>query len=64
MDVTNKDQLLVVASCKVNLRNKPQFYAVIKDESGHTVKEFEIENNTVDTVKNGKRPPHGNAGAG
>lgn len=51
VDVINKDQLLVVASCKVNLRNKPQFYAVIKDESGHTVKEFEIENNTVDTVK-------------
>ena len=31
VDVINKDQLLVVASCKVNLRNKPQFYAVIKD---------------------------------
>lgn len=54
VDVINKDQLLVVASCKVNLRNKPQFYAVIKDESGHTVKEFEIENNTVDTVKTEK----------
>lgn len=51
VDVINKDQLLVVASCKVNLRNKPQFYAVIKDESGHTVKEFEIEDGAVDTVK-------------
>ena len=53
VDVINKDQLLVVASCKVNLRNKPQFYAVIKDESGNTVKEFEIKNdtNTGDTVK-------------
>ena len=51
VDVINKDQLLVVASCKVNLRNKPQFYAVIKDESGHTVEEFEIENGAVDTVK-------------
>lgn len=56
VDVINKDQLLVVASCKVNLRNKPQFYAVIKDESGNTVKEFEIENdtNTGDTVKTEK----------
>ena len=54
VDVINKDQLLVVASCKVNLRNKPQFYAVIKDESGNTVKEFEIKNdtNTGDTVEN------------
>lgn len=53
VDVINKDQLLVVASCKVNLRNKPQFYAVIKDESGHTVEEFEIKNdtNTGDTVE-------------
>lgn len=51
VDVINKDQLLVVASCKVNLRNKPQFYTVIKDESGHTVKEFEIEDGAVDTVK-------------
>lgn len=53
VDVINKDQLLVVASCKVSLRNKLQFYAAIKDESGHTVKEFEIENdtNTGDTVK-------------
>lgn len=53
VDVINKDQLLVVASCKVNLRNKPQFYAVIKDESGHTVKEFEIktDTNTGDTVE-------------
>ena len=31
VDVINKDQLLVVASCKANLRNKLQFYAVIKD---------------------------------
>ena len=56
VDVINKDQLLVVASCKVNLRNKPQFYAVIKDESGHTVEEFEIKNdtNTGDTVETGK----------
>ena len=54
VDVINKDQLLVVASCKVNLRNKPQFYAVIKDESGHTVKEFEIEDGAVDTVKTEK----------
>ena len=52
VDVINKDQLLVVASCKVNLRNKLQFYAVIKDESGHTVEEFEIENGAVDTVEN------------
>ena len=56
VDVINKDQLLVVASCKVNLRNKPQFYAVIKDEFGHTVQEFEIKNdtNTGDTVKTEK----------
>ena len=55
VDVINKDQLLVVASCKVNLRNKPQFYAVIKDESGHTA-EFEIKDdtNTGDTVETGK----------
>ena len=31
--------------------NKPQFYAVIKDESGNTVQEFEIEDGAVDTVK-------------
>ena len=56
VDVINKDQLLVVASCKVNLRNKPQFYAVIKDEFGHTVQEFEIKNdtNTGDTVETDK----------
>lgn len=37
VDVINKDQLLVVASCKVsNKRNDLKFYAVIKDESGHT----------------------------
>lgn len=55
VDVINKDQLLVVASCKVsNKRNDLKFYAVIKDESGHTVQEFEIENNTVDTVKTEK----------
>lgn len=54
VDVINKDQLLVVASCKVSRNNNLQFYAVIKDESGHTVKEFEIENNTVDTVKTEK----------
>ena len=54
VDVINKDQLLVVASCKVNLRNKPQFYAVIKDESGNTA-EFEIGGGAGDTVekKNG-----------
>ena len=52
VDVINKDQLLVVASCKVSLRNKLQFYAAIKDESGHTVEEFEIENGAVDTVEN------------
>ena len=46
VDVINKDQLLVVASCKVNLRNKPQFYASIKDESGNTVQEFEIKTDT------------------
>lgn len=51
VDVINKDQLLVVASCKVNLRNKPQFYAVIKDESDNTVQEFKIEDGAVDTVK-------------
>lgn len=51
VDVINKDQLLVVASCKVNLRNKPQFYAVIKGESGNTVQEFKIEDGAVDTVK-------------
>ena len=55
VDVINKDQLLVVASCKVNLRNKLQFYAAIKDESGHTA-EFEIKDdtNTGDTVETGK----------
>ena len=54
VDVINKDQLLVVASCKVSPRNKLQFYAVIKDESDHTA-EFEIEGGAVDTVekKNG-----------
>ena len=53
VDVINKDQLLVVASCKVSTRNNLKFYAAIKDESGNTVKEFEIENdtNTGDTVK-------------
>lgn len=51
VDVINKDQLLVEASCKVNLRNKPQFYAVIKDESDNTVQEFKIEDGAVDTVK-------------
>lgn len=51
VDVINKDQLLVVASCKVSLRNKLQFYAVIKDESGNTVQEFKIEDGAVDTVK-------------
>ena len=45
VDVINKDQLLVVASCKVSLRNKLQFYAAIKDESGHTA-EFEIKDDT------------------
>ena len=56
MDVINKDQLLVVASCKVSTRNNLKFYAAIKDESGNTVKEFEIENdtNTGDTVKTEK----------
>ena len=56
VDVINKDQLLVVASCKVNLRNKPQFYASIKDESGNTVQEFEIktDTNTGDTVETEK----------
>ena len=51
VDVINKDQLLVVASCKANLRNKLQFYAVIKDESDNTVQEFKIEDGAVDTVK-------------
>ena len=55
VDVINKDQLLVVASCKVSPGNKPQFYAVIKDESGHTA-EFDIKKikngtNTGDTVE-------------
>lgn len=54
VDVINKDQLLVVASCKVNLRNKPQFYASIKDESGNTVQEFEIKKGAVDTVETEK----------
>lgn len=51
VDVINKDQLLVVASCKVSLRNKLQFYAAIKDESDNTVQEFKIEDGAVDTVK-------------
>lgn len=51
VDVINKDQLLVVASYKVSLRNKLQFYAVIKDESDNTVQEFKIEDGAVDTVK-------------
>ena len=60
VDVINKDQLLVVASCKVsNKRNDLKFYASIKDESGNTVQEFEIEEikngtNTGDTVKTEK----------
>lgn len=60
VDVINKDQLLVVASCKVsNKKNDLKFYASIKDESGNTVKEFEIEEikngtNTGDTVKTEK----------
>ena len=54
VDVINKDQLLVVASCRVNLRNKPQFYASIKDESGNTVQEFEIKKGAVDTVETEK----------
>lgn len=55
VDVINKDQLLVVASCKVSTRNKLQFCAVIKDESGH-IAEVEInKKGAVDTVeeKNG-----------
>ena len=51
VDVINKDQLLVVASCKVSARNNLQFYAVIKDESDNTVQEFKIEDGAVDTVK-------------
>ena len=54
VDVINKDQLLVVASCKVsNKRNALKFYASIKDESDNTVQEFEIktDTNTGDTVK-------------
>lgn len=52
VDVINKDQLLVVASCKVsNKRNDLKFYAVIKDESDNTVQEFKIEDGAVDTVK-------------
>lgn len=56
VDVINKDQLLVVASCKVSARNNLQFYAVIKDESDNTVQEFEIktDTNTGDTVKTEK----------
>ena len=60
VDVINKDQLLVVASCKVsNKKNDLKFYASIKDESGNTVQEFEIEEikngtNTGDTVKTEK----------
>lgn len=55
VDVINKDQLLVVASCKVSGKNNLKFYASIKDESGNTVKEFKIEDGAVDTVekKNG-----------
>ena len=54
VDVINKDQLLVVASCKVSRNNNLQFYAVIKDESGNTA-EFEIGGGAGDTVekKNG-----------
>ena len=55
VDVINKDQLLVVASCKVSTGNKLQFYAVIKDESGHTaefdIKEIKNGTNTGDTVE-------------
>ena len=51
VDVINKDQLLVVASCKVSTRNNLKFYAAIKDESGNTVQEFKIEDGAVDTVK-------------
>lgn len=55
VDVINKDQLLVVASCKVSPGNKPQFYAVIKDESGNTaefaIKEIKNGTNTGDTVE-------------
>lgn len=54
VDVINKDQPLVVASCKVsNKRNDLKFYASIKDESDNTVQEFEIktDTNTGDTVK-------------
>ena len=53
VDVINKDQLLVVASCKVSRKNNLKFYASIKDESGNTA-EFEIEGdtNTGDTVEN------------
>lgn len=51
VDVINKDQLLVVASCKVSRKNNLKFYASIKDESGNTVKEFKIEDGAVDTVK-------------
>lgn len=47
VDVINKDQLLVVASCKVsNKRNDLKFYASIKDESDNTVQEFEIKTDT------------------
>lgn len=53
VDVINKDQLLVVASCKVSTRNKLQFYAVIKDESGH-IAEVKIKKGAVDTVETEK----------
>ena len=53
VDVINKDQLLVVASCKVSTGNKLQFYAVIKDESGNTA-EFEIGGGAGDTVEKKK----------
>lgn len=53
VDVINKDQLLVVASCKVSPGNKPQFYAVIKDESGH-IAEVKIKKGAVDTVETEK----------
>ena len=53
VDVINKDQLLVVASCKVSRKNNLKFYASIKDEFGNTA-EFEIggDTNTGDTVEN------------
>lgn len=51
VDVINKDQLLVVASCKVSARNHLQFYASIKDESGHTAKVEINKKGAGDTVK-------------